>query len=446
MYPVLSKLFVLVRQYEEPYLYQIYVEGDKSYYSGAYTTEIINKTACEILECCDGTKKIEEIADIFAKRYHENYDNVLNLVNDFIFDSVEKKTITLCETSQINNINVFGSYDIISPVNVTFEITKACPLRCKHCFNNSGESKENELSKDEIIDVLQKIKKLGVQKINLTGGEVMTRKDFINILRFCSNNFIAVAINSNGFYIDEEFVKNILEFRHNIMFQISLDGLEEKHNNIRGHKESFSRAINAVKILSSNKILVTVASTFNQDNICEIEEVTKLAKTLGAIQISYGKTLNLGRAKDNDTADSVDLVELGDTVKQLRIKYSDKSFFVLDPSEEEKITLDEVPSYCGAGVSQICIRENGDVSPCISLPYVYGNLLTQELNEIFGAKNTEVFKKLTRPGSYYCYECEDESICLGCNAVALEINNDNCSWRKANTLPISIITSMDHYE
>ena len=70
----------------------------------------------------------------------------------------------------------------------------------------------------------------------------------------------------------------------------------------------------------------------------------------------------------------------------------------------------------------------------------------EELNEIFGAKNTEVFKKLTRPGSYYCYECEDESICLGCNAVALEINNDNCSWRKANTLPISIITSMDHYE
>jgi len=77
--------------------------------------------------------------------------------------------------------------------------------------------------------------------------------------------------------------------------QISIDGTEEHHNLIRGVNDSFEKATNAIKLLVENGTLVLVAFTFNNLNYNDMEYVTALAKELGAKQITYGTTFNIGR-------------------------------------------------------------------------------------------------------------------------------------------------------
>lgn len=45
---------------------------------------------------------------------------------------------------------------------------------------------------------------------------------------------------------------------------------------------------------------LAISSTFNKDNICDIEEITRTVKDLGAMQITYGLTMDVGRAASND--------------------------------------------------------------------------------------------------------------------------------------------------
>ena len=71
-----------------------------------------------------------------------------------------------------------------APSLVSWNLTRACNLRCPHCYMEGGTKAENELSTVECLSLIDELKDLGTEMLILTGGEPLLRKDIFEIARY----------------------------------------------------------------------------------------------------------------------------------------------------------------------------------------------------------------------------------------------------------------------
>ena len=433
LFPVLNNNYSLLKQHEHSILYPstFGVEGQLG--SGTYEYEKITKTAAEILMLSDGTRSIDEIARILSSQYSESFEVARNIVNSFLDECLNKGVVTFMMYPAKQNIDVHGDFDTIYPFVVQFELTKICPLKCLHCYNNSGTARTTELSTIEVFTVLNKIKKMGVKRILLTGGEPTSRADIADIIKYASKGLLAVVVVSNGYHFSERLIDEILKCG-NVVVQISLDGTEKNHNYIRGVRDSYQKAIDSISLLVSKGIPVMVAFTFNEINIGDIDYVTTTTKKLGAKQITYGGTVSKGRAKENNLIQNDADGNISRQLKEMKNIHQKDGFYVHIEYEDVLGNNQFIHpiSTCGKGDVQICVRENGDVSPCVPYNFVYGNLYNQEPEEIFHYSNVLKLRAYNAIDMSICKLCEEFMRCGGCEAVAFEIAESKCVWKQKN--------------
>ena len=298
-YPVLSRQYVLVRQYGDSIIYPLMSDDEYAISSPEHKYIRINRTAAEILSLCNGEYSISDIIKTLCALYEmENQETIHEIVSDFITDSVDRGYVNMqMKYGTSSPVKIYGDYSMVTPVFACLEVTKRCPLKCKHCYNNSGSVQGYEMNLEEIKQVLTILSEIGVQKLMLTGGEATARTDFIDIVEYAYSKFVAISIASNGYLMDESLIKQLASFRNKIVVQISIDGSEEHHNLIRGKEDSYRKAIRAVKLLRMNSVPVIVATTLNSTNFPDMEAVAKAAYEAGALQIIYAITTDQGRAR-----------------------------------------------------------------------------------------------------------------------------------------------------
>ena len=169
-----------------------------------------------------------------------------------------------------------------TPVVLTFFITSRCNLRCSHCFYwqelNAGE---DELKIDKIHKIASSFKH--PVSLSLTGGEPFIRKDVKEIIeafcRGCGTKEVGIATNGTLTETIVETIHSILksDFLSSLSVQVSLDGLEETHDSIRGGKGSFKKAINTISELKKigadyPGFHLTTALAIQKSNISELKE------------------------------------------------------------------------------------------------------------------------------------------------------------------------------
>src|SRR5258705_10571257 len=75
-----------------------------------------------------------------------------------------------------------------APLEVSVEVTRRCPLECKHCYNNlpMGDlaAPNREFSKEEHFQLLDQLGDIGAVCVLYTAGEIFARKDFVEIYTF----------------------------------------------------------------------------------------------------------------------------------------------------------------------------------------------------------------------------------------------------------------------
>lgn len=429
-YPTLAKNFALVRQNGNSIIFPLGAENDGQYLTPQYEYMTLNRPAAEILSLCDGNHTIAEIISELCSIYSENSCDIPNFVQDFLLESVGKGHILLC-TSKVNyEPKIYGDFSMITPINACLEITKQCPLRCRHCYNESGTVRTQEMSLSEIKVVLDKLNNLGVQKLMITGGEPTSRSDFIDIVEYASSRFVGVSIASNGYLITKELARALSRYKNKVVVQISIDGTEEHHNKIRCVHDSYEKALAAINYMSEFGIPVIAANTLNAENFLDMEEVAATVHKAGALQLTFGLTASQGRARKTNLAQKIDAEEFISRALDLKHKYLDHGLFIsIEEDTMSKISASH-SSYCGAGVSQVTIRENGDVSPCVCFFYVYGNILRDDVASIFDPKKVSRFNSLLSPSPEYCGNCEELDNCLHCPAHAFDSPKDTCKWRE----------------
>lgn len=330
-----------------------------------------------------------------------------------------------------------------------WHITERCNLCCTHCYKEK-KFIEKELTTSQIFEILEKYYKQldnwglnrSKNRISFTGGEPFIRKDFWKILENCYEHKekVTYGILSNGTLINEEIVSKLYDL--NVAYvQISLEGLEEINDQIRG-KGSFKKAVSALKMLIKGNVLASISMTITSKNLKEVPKVINLAKNIGVSGISARRLVPIGMGKQME-----ELMIAPREAKQLLeyvLSENKKGDMHIGIGCEEGLLAQEsyLPqSICNAGYYSFSVMPNGDVYPCRRLPLYSGNLLENDFEEIM--QNSKELIKIRNFNNINkkCQSCPYFNECLGgakciSNAYFKDpFAPDPQCWRLFNELP-----------
>src|SRR5260370_14946517 len=94
-----------------------------------------------------------------------------------------------------------------SPMQVSIEVTRRCPLECQHCYNNlpmgDQDARQREMTTEEHFRVLYELVEMGCFWLLYTGGEIFARKDFLEIYTYAKKKGFLITLFTNGTLINE---------------------------------------------------------------------------------------------------------------------------------------------------------------------------------------------------------------------------------------------------
>ena len=127
-------------------------------------------------------------------------------------------------------------------LNGTVIVTYRCNARCSMCNRYKAPSRpEEELT----VETIRKLPKMNF--VNVTGGEPFIRQDLEDIIRELYTKTDRVVISTNGFFTDR--ILDLCEKFPKLGIRISIEGLEETNNAIRGLPDGFNRGYTTLKKL-----------------------------------------------------------------------------------------------------------------------------------------------------------------------------------------------------
>lgn len=200
----------------------------------------------------------------------------------------------------LNRWNRWRLARLKTPKNLIFFVTNRCNARCQHCFywRNLNQAPE-EITLEQVRSVVRSLRHR-LDTLMLTGGEPLLRSDLVEIMGVFANGNRTrkIHLTTNGSLPErlEQICREALSrFPVELSVQISLDGDEEYHNQLRGG-DFYGRAVESLKRLQPltaihRNFLVSASTTLNRDNLRHLEHLSSLTRSLG---VAWGFSLMRG--------------------------------------------------------------------------------------------------------------------------------------------------------
>ena len=133
-----------------------------------------------------------------------------------------------------------------------WDLTYACPLRCTHCYSESGRRPAKTLPPDELMKIAEIMVMSGARRVSLSGGEPLIVPGWAEAARRLRDAGIEVTLFTSGWIMDESIAAEIGRSVTHVC--VSLDGATaETHDRIRQRSGSFDRAMAALGVLARVK-------------------------------------------------------------------------------------------------------------------------------------------------------------------------------------------------
>ena len=143
---------------------------------------------------------------------------------------------------------------------IDLNFNNACNLRCKYCFTNSpkGDHVKEYLDIKAIERLANEADELGYFEFDLQGGELLLQpKKLFEVLEAIKPERFYMYLTTNGYHLDNEMAKKLSEYKVSRV-SVSIDSMDEKiHDEIRGRKDSWRRAMEALKHVRNNEWILT---------------------------------------------------------------------------------------------------------------------------------------------------------------------------------------------
>lgn len=296
-------------------------------------------------------------------------------------------------------------------------LTDSCQLKCKHCYFRDNP-RVNELSfeqykllHDKMYQLYNYYAKLGFKKIipttMLMGGELTLAKDLIQIIKYTYENDRKVKFNSNALEINYD-VCDIINSHKDVKteYQISLEGIKEEHDFIRG-QGTFDITIKNLRKLRSlvpdAKIIVSM--NVHNENYEHIYDLAKLVKSLGANKLKVNRFVPTNDILTPITTENYKKVV--DIALKAKKELDDSKFYVY----VDKLDFPNHGYSCMVGSKvQVC-NTNGDRLLCPRLHIKSGNWYSDSIEEL-AIKSLYWQIKLQTP-PLHCLSCNKVKQCKG---------------------------------
>ncbi len=284
------------------------------------------------------------------------------------------------------------------PVHVVWEITLACNLKCMHCGSRAGKARPSELTTEECIDVVRQLARLRVREVTVIGGEAFLRRDWLTIIQAISDHGMHPSMQSGGLALNEDRIRAAKEAGLRSC-GLSLDGLPELHDKLRGVKGSFDHAMRALRLLKKYEIPSSVNTQIGATTLPHLRELLHQIADAGARNWQIQLTVAMGNAVDHDEILMQPyqilelmphLAELFDEALSLGVLMQPgNNIGYFGPYEHRwRVTDAETGHFqgCAAGHTGLGIEADGTIKGCPSLAtadYSGGNVRDMTIDDIW---------------------------------------------------------------
>jgi len=285
------------------------------------------------------------------------------------------------------------------PIDCVLAVTYKCNSRCTMC--DIWKLKENSNLE---LDYYKKLPKT-LRDINVSGGEPFLRQDLVQLIKILRKTYpkAKMVISSNGFLTDliKEKMREILKIAPNIGIGVSIDGIEEAHDKIRGIPGGFKMAIKTIKMLREDLGMknLRLAFTISKENASELSKVYDLSRELGVeftLALAQSSEFFFGGKSVEEAPDEKILKKQFDyliktELKSWQPKKWARAYFAKSLFDFAKTGKQALPSR--AGQDFFFLDPFGNVYPSVIHNSVMGNVKEKDFSAIWFGKEAEEARK-----------------------------------------------------
>ena len=287
------------------------------------------------------------------------------------------------------------------PIFVAWDITYKCNLDCFFCdrqtIYHDKMNKDLELSKAKTV--VDNLADADVMTLGITGGEPLLRNDLEELAKYAKDKGLITTLSTNGALVTRSRAQRLVNSFHSI--SVSLDGLADTHDRIRGKKGTYDKAIQGLKHLTTTNpraCAIGVNFVLNKFNFQELRKVFDTVKNIGVdfffIQPVIGSS---------SWAIPEDAIKRSiEQILEMKLKYrhyiSQSYYFV---NHIFDYIIGTVPKLCDAGQLYLAVNNEGKLFLCPGLPrtketYI-GSLLQHSMVDLLKSKKLKRIKDAIVP-------------------------------------------------
>ncbi len=322
--------------------------------------------------------------------------------------------------------------------NVSIELTRRCPLKCLHCYNNlpMGDqlARSQELTFAEHIQLLDELVAAGTLWLLYSGGEIFARKDFLDIYTEAKKRGFLITLFTNGILINERIADHLVKYRP-FAIEITLYGAtRETYEALTQIPGSYDRCMRGIQLLLERNLplkLKTVPTTINQH---EVYAMKSFSESLG-VEFKFDPLVN-PRIDCSQSPLAVRLspeqvvaLEFHDPTRKEEYRRLAKHDAAAAPKPALSTDLSAQPQpanhrySCGGGVNGCAVDPTGTMTICVISHQQGYNLREGSFREGWEGPLHEI-RTQPRTRATICDGCRIQTLCSMCPANGELENGD----------------------
>ena len=376
--------------------------------------------------------------------------------NPYLANLLEREYIEECEEgAPVNGWSQLKEYENYYFPRMNLMITGKCNLNCLHCFNAKDNAPLNtELTYEQVVDILDQAKGIGIHAFTITGGEPLVHRRFLDIVKaIYERDMFIFELNTNGLMITQSMLDEFKAIGCYPLIKISFDGVGY-HNWIRQHPKAEELTIKAIKLCIENGFRVKAQVQVNRKNVDVMMDTAHLLNDLHVSEMRIIRTTEAPRWEKNSPQSSLTIEEYYERMLEFAKEYihSDMKMIIdvwqflrlfpgtrmysLVPIACSKDEFNIRIPMCKGNRGMIAVSSSGEVVPCLQMSGYFiehgislGNLFKTPLKELvkesdyLNLATAPLFKQIVENDK--CANCQYYKVCTGgCPALGLLYSKD----------------------
>ncbi|MDY6794952.1 MAG: radical SAM protein [Actinomycetota bacterium] len=235
----------------------------------------LSMEALDFLRRCDGTRRAVELAP----------------EDDFLSFCLEEGVLEIPPEPRGWEVSVQRNEEP-SLRYLMMEVTERCNLRCRHCY--LGDWGSGDMAWEKALRAVEDFDDMGGLRLLVTGGEPLLYPHFRELNRGLEDRSYRAVLITNGTLMDDLDLES-LNFQE---IQLSIDGMEEGHDYLRG-RGTFRRVMMAAEAVMEAGMDLSVATVMYSKNLDQMEEMAEMLRGMGVSSWALEYPVPAGRMEEN---------------------------------------------------------------------------------------------------------------------------------------------------